>query len=100
MIGHSLPEFVFIRLSIAALRLIAPLSIAYLAASWYTGRWFYSCWLGYYALAESLFYLAVYLPRTRVLQHVSSPVLRYPLSKLYSHHRCPTSCSQLNTRPL
>lgn len=71
MIGHSLPEYIFIRTSIFALRLIAPLSIAYLCASWYSGSWVYSRWLGYYAVVEATFYLGVYLPRSYLLQQVS-----------------------------
>ncbi|KAI0743297.1 hypothetical protein BC629DRAFT_217644 [Irpex lacteus] len=68
MIGHSLPEYIFIRTSIFALRLIAPLSITYLCASWYSDSWVYSPWLGYYALVEATFYLGVYLPRSYLLQ--------------------------------
>ncbi|KAI0341006.1 alpha/beta-hydrolase [Trametopsis cervina] len=68
MIGHSLPEYVFIRLCITGLRLIALLSIVYLCASWYLGDWLCSRWLGYYALVEAVFYLGVYLPRSHLLQ--------------------------------
>lgn len=71
MIGHSLPEYVFIRLCILGLRLIAPLSLVYLAVSWYANRWLCSKWLGYYALAESVLYLCVYLPRSWYMQEVS-----------------------------
>ena len=72
MIGQSLPEYIFIRCCIFCLRLIAPLSIAYVAASHYTGDWIYSRWLGYYAYIEALFYVLVYLPRSYWLQKVSS----------------------------
>jgi hypothetical protein len=70
MIGHSVPEYIFIRFSIACLRLVAPLSIAYVAASWYRGQWIYSALLGYYATLEAVFYLFVYLPRTYYMQQV------------------------------
>lgn len=70
MIGRSLPEYVFIRLAILGLRLIAPLSVAYLTASWYHGRALLSPWLVTYAAAEAVFYLLVVTPRRRVLQKV------------------------------
>ncbi|KAI0351556.1 alpha/beta-hydrolase [Trametes cingulata] len=57
MIGDSLPEYVFIRLSILGLRLIAPLSILYVGYSWYHHQFLYSKWLGAYAVAEAAFYL-------------------------------------------
>lgn len=72
MIGHSLPELVFIRTCILGLRLIAPLSIAHVAASLWRGHWIVSRWLGYYAIVEAVFYLCVYMPRSRHLQKVSS----------------------------
>ena len=75
MIGHSLPELVFIRICIFGLRLIAPLSIAYVVASWWRGAWIVSRWLGYYAVVEAVFYLFVYVPRSRHLQKVSRRVL-------------------------
>ena len=89
MIGHSLPEYVFIRLSILGLRLIAPLSIAYVAISWYLHRWIYSKWLGYYALVESIFYLCVYLPRSRLMQQVSSQYVGVarPVRSALRNHR-------------
>lgn len=71
MIGDSLPEYVFIRLSILGLRLVAPLSIAYLSYSAYRGHLLFSPWLGLYAAAEASFYLLVFLPRSRFLQKVS-----------------------------
>ncbi|KAI0263414.1 hypothetical protein BC834DRAFT_1027718 [Gloeopeniophorella convolvens] len=63
MIGQTWPEYVFIRLSIAALRLIAPLSIGYLAASYHAGAFLWSPFLGTYAIVEAAFFLFVYLPR-------------------------------------
>ncbi|KAI0771077.1 Alpha/Beta hydrolase protein [Trametes elegans] len=68
MIGDSFPEYVFIRLSILGLRLIAPLSIVYTCFSWYYGHFLCSPWLGWYAVAEAAFYLLVFLPRSRLLQ--------------------------------
>ncbi|KAI0647630.1 Alpha/Beta hydrolase protein [Trametes meyenii] len=57
MMGRSPLEYVFIRLSILSLRLIAPLSFLYIFYSCYHGRFFYSRWLGVYAFAEAAFYL-------------------------------------------
>ncbi len=74
MIGHSIPEYIFIRICIWALRIVAPISIAYVASSWYTGSRIYSRWIGYYALIESCFYFLVYLPRSKILQEVSKPL--------------------------
>jgi hypothetical protein len=71
MIGNSWPEYVFIRISITGLRLIAPLSITYLAASYKAGVFLWSPLIGAYALVEASFYLFVYLPRRFYLQQVS-----------------------------
>ncbi|OCH92258.1 alpha/beta-hydrolase [Obba rivulosa] len=68
MIGHSIPEYIFIRISIWSLQAVVPLSVAYTIASWYTGRFLYSPWLGGYALLEAAFYVLVYLPRRFLLQ--------------------------------
>ncbi|KAI0926716.1 hypothetical protein AcV5_007432 [Taiwanofungus camphoratus] len=62
------PQHIFLLTVIHFLRLVAPLSIGYILASWYTGRFLYSPWLGAYAVAEAVFYLFVYLPRSRLLQ--------------------------------
>lgn len=70
MIGQSLPEYIFIRISIAGLRLIAPLSLVYLAASIQHGAFLWSRILGFYAAAEALFYVLVYLPRSVLMQQV------------------------------
>ncbi|KAL6300228.1 hypothetical protein BKA93DRAFT_740959 [Sparassis latifolia] len=70
MIGDSLPEYIFIQLSIFFLRLVAPLSILYTLASWYSGQLLFPPWLGYYSLTEAAFYLFVYLPRNVYLQKV------------------------------
>ncbi|KAH9848920.1 Alpha/Beta hydrolase protein [Lenzites betulinus] len=68
MIGDSIPEYIFIRTCIFALRLVAPLSIFYTCANLYYGQFILSRWLGLYAGAEAAFYLFVYLPRCKVLQ--------------------------------
>ena len=74
MIGNSWPEYVIIRISIIGLRLIAPLSIIYLAASYNAAAFLWSPFLGAYALVEAAFYLFVYLPRSFHLQQVSFPL--------------------------
>ncbi|CAL1694590.1 unnamed protein product [Somion occarium] len=68
MIGHSVPEYIFIRICITGLRLIAPLSILYLIACLYTNTWILSPWIAAYAFVEAAFYLLVYLPRSWYLQ--------------------------------
>ncbi len=93
MIGHSWSEYVFIRLCILGLRSIAPLSILYSCLSLYNGHLLYSRWLGIYAVAEAAFYLLVFIPRTRLLQRVSSlPVLallvRWTLSEEFATFLC------------
>lgn len=69
MIGTSLPEYLFIRTSIALLRLVAPLSFIYVAclvAAPPPSRW--QATLAGYAVVEVLFYTLVYLPRHYLLQ--------------------------------
>ncbi|KAF8259394.1 Alpha/Beta hydrolase protein [Lactarius quietus] len=68
MIGQTWPEYIFIRASIFGLRLVAPLSIVYLAASWRAHTFLWSPVLGVYALIEAPFFLLVYLPRQYRLQ--------------------------------
>jgi hypothetical protein len=70
MIGHSRPEYVFIRIAILALRLIAPLSIFYLVVSYRAAAFLWSPFLGVYAVVEAAFFLNVYLPRRFYLQQV------------------------------
>jgi hypothetical protein len=70
MIGTSLPEYVFIRGCIFALRSIVPLSTIYLGAVCWQGTFIPSSWIGWYALAEYTFFTLVYLPRRRILQKV------------------------------
>ncbi|KAI0245885.1 hypothetical protein BJV78DRAFT_1259315 [Lactifluus subvellereus] len=68
MIRHSWPEYVFIRVAILALRLVAPLSIIYLAASYYAGTFLWSPIFGVYTLIEAAFFFFVYLPRRSYMQ--------------------------------
>ena len=98
MIGQTWPEYVFIRLSIFGLRLVAPLSIVYLAASWSVGTFFWSPLFGVYALIEALFYLLVYLPRQYRFQRVR---IRSVIIPTVAHHptRMPSTrrvCPALN----
>lgn len=73
MIGDSLLELVFIRLCIYFLHYIAPFSILYsivfllLKPEVYSIPWV----LGFGSLAETLFYLLVYLPRRYSLQRAA-----------------------------
>ncbi|KAH9832839.1 uncharacterized protein C8Q71DRAFT_775203 [Rhodofomes roseus] len=88
MISDSVPEYIFIRICITALRLVAPLSILYTLASWWEGRLLYSPWLGAYALAEACFYFFVYLPRSYLLQKAAThppPLTRKEREKLFSN---------------
>ena len=70
MIGHSWPEYVLIRVAILALRLVAPLSIVYLAASYSVGTFLWSPLFGVYTLLEAAFFFFVYLPRRSYMQRV------------------------------
>jgi len=70
MIGNTLPEYLFIRTSIIALRLVAPTSILYLGISVWNAAFPISSWLGVIAVAEAGF-LFFYLPRKKHLQAVS-----------------------------
>lgn len=69
MIGNSLVDYISIRLSITALRLIAPTSIVYLVFSFFRPEYF-AIPIGVVAVPEALFYLFVYLPRRGRLQAV------------------------------
>ena len=71
MIGDNWPAYVFIRIAILAFRLIAPLSITYLAASYRAGSFLWSPFVGVYAIVEAVFFLFVYVPRSFYLQEVS-----------------------------
>ena len=71
MIGTSLVELVFIKIAITLLRLVAPLSLVYIAAEYYwRGTLNFASPLTLYALSEFVFFTLVYLPRRRYLQKV------------------------------
>ncbi|KZM27463.1 uncharacterized protein EKO05_0010732 [Ascochyta rabiei] len=69
MIGTSIPQYIFIRLCIFALRSITPLSIFYVSFSLAEqptsagGRWLLA-----WSVVEAAFWLFVYIPRKRALQ--------------------------------
>lgn len=79
MIGTTLVELVFIRVSITSLRLVAPLSFVYLAAETWRGKLVLASPFTVYALLELSFFTLVYLPRKRLIQKVG--VLNYCLCK-------------------
>ncbi|KAI9768078.1 MAG: hypothetical protein M1840_005112 [Geoglossum simile] len=68
MIGTSTSDYVLIRTSIALLRAITPLSILYVALIPFIPRHRLPRALEAWPIAETAFYLLVYLPRKRVLQ--------------------------------
>lgn len=70
MIGHSSLEYIFIRISIFGVRLVTPLSVAYVAYSTYLQQIPKPLPLFYYAAIEAGFYFLVYLPRSFYLQKV------------------------------
>ena len=72
MIGTSIPAYIFIRLCILALRLITPLSIFYVSFSLAehptsAGGRFLLTW----SIIEAAFWLLIYIPRKRELQHAA-----------------------------
>ena len=71
MIGTTLVEFIFIRIAITLLRLVAPLSLIYLAAEYWRGTLDFLYPPTLYALLEVSFFVLVYLPRRSRLQKVS-----------------------------
>lgn len=72
MIGKSLHEYIGIRLAITGIRLVAPLSLLYIAGSLAQHHVLLSPWLAAYAALEASFFLLVYLPRDYYLQKVST----------------------------
>lgn len=72
MIGDSLAEYILIRIAIAALRLVAPLSTLHVVASVYLGYPVVSKYLLPYTLLETFFLFGVYLPRKWLMQAVRS----------------------------
>lgn len=97
MVPNNLPHYVFIRLSIWALRAIAPASIAYCLARG-LGRGFLSWPLEVLAVAEALFYLCVSLPRQRMLDRSRpQPVQRSPRERQELFERCWSSIPDLES---
>ena len=75
MIGKSIQDYIQIRAAILGFRVVAPISLIYLAASVAQGKLFGSTWLALYAMVEAAFYLVVYVPRQRRMQKVNSQTL-------------------------
>ena len=73
MIGTTLVDLVLIMIAITFLRLVAPLSLIYLAAEYQRGTLNFASPLTLYALLEFAFFALVYLPRKSLLQKVSYP---------------------------
>ncbi|KAJ7144966.1 hypothetical protein C8R43DRAFT_561075 [Mycena crocata] len=73
MIGQSLPEYYFIRVCIAGLRLVAPASVLYLIGCAATGSILVSPVLGVVAACEASFY-AVFFIRRRRFNKTTIPV--------------------------
>lgn len=98
MIGTTAPEYVFIRISISLLRLIAPASILYLAYSAYVGQFFITPWIAVLAVPEAIFFLCFYLPRKRLIQQLVPvpPLTRSERQVLFQ--RCAT-CLPDSTYP-
>lgn len=83
MLGNSFAEYVFIKAAIAALRLIAPLSVLWVAwillvpaPVYHDPKWapLYSCSL-IYASLEIAFFVCVYLPRRYHLQKARTTIV-------------------------
>ena len=69
MIGTSISEYVFIRVCIAGLRVITPLSILYcICLPVISRRSRLPLWIGVWPIAETVFFLLFYLPRRWILQ--------------------------------
>lgn len=102
MIGTSTIEYIFIRLSIYFLRLIAPASIFGLVASALAGRLVLGPWLTLLAASEAAFYLCFYLPRRESLQKLDDAVTESPLTRSERQalfNRCAT-CLPDGTYPM
>ncbi|ESK98451.1 alpha beta hydrolase fold family [Moniliophthora roreri MCA 2997] len=94
MIGTTLHEYLFILLSILALRLIAPASILYIIYSAcalfdYTSRNLFFVWILAYAIAETLFCFGVYWPQRihlnkGILHDMPTPLTRVEREALFS----------------
>lgn len=97
MIHHSCPYYVFIRLSIWALRAVAPASIIYCLA-WGLGHGFLFWPLEVLAFAEALFYFCVSLPRQWVLDRSRPrPVERSLRERQQLFERCWSSIPDLES---
>lgn len=77
MIGNSWWDYVFIRCCISFLHFIAPASAFYCAATLIVRPWAYRIPMAIeiWAMAETFFFLFVYLPRSYILQR---PVTHHP----------------------
>lgn len=84
MIGKSLPEYIFIRICIFFLRLVAPASLFYISLCLYT-RKFVLWWALPFAILEAGFFLFVYLPRKKRLQKVQAVLLQNSPLRLISY---------------
>ena len=82
MIGTTLVEFVFIRISITLLRIVPLLSAVYPVAEYWRGTLNFASPLTLCALLEPAFFALVYLPRRRHLQKVGT--LNHCLHQLLS----------------
>ena len=88
MIGTTLVELVFIRLTITLSRLVAPLSTTYLAVECWKGTLDLTSPLSLYALSELTFLSLVYLPRKSRLQQVSTPRPPSPIPTILCNATC------------
>lgn len=98
MIGTTLVEFVFIRITIVLLRLVAPFSLIYLAEESWRGTFSFASPFIIYALLEFGFFALVYLPRERLLQKVGTPTITR--TSFVTLDRCSppnTRCSRENS---
>ncbi|KAF9524466.1 hypothetical protein CPB83DRAFT_909896 [Crepidotus variabilis] len=98
MIGNSFIDYVNIRISIAGLRLVAPLSVVYLCTCAVAPAVFFLP-VAIYASLEATFYLLVYLPRRARLQapptHPPPTLNREQRAKLFE--RCLLAGTSDNT---
>ncbi|PPQ91361.1 hypothetical protein CVT25_004128 [Psilocybe cyanescens] len=98
MIKNSLFDFIIIRISITALRLIAPVSILYAPCGFLNLLGLprtYNVLLTLYTTAEAAFYLFVYLPRRRKLQ--APPVHTPPSLTRAERQRIFDKCIEADT---
>ncbi|KIK61456.1 hypothetical protein GYMLUDRAFT_73408 [Collybiopsis luxurians FD-317 M1] len=91
MIGKSLPEYIFIRISIYLLRSVAPASFLYLCFCFYSKSYLVSRWILLLAALEVWFYVFVYRRRRPGLQ---KGVYNPPLLNRRQREALFTKCSQ------